>query len=227
VRVLITAGATREPIDGVRYLTNFSSGRTASVVAETLAKGGHEVIYLHGLGAVRPEGEGVITVAFESFGDLNKRLKWMLVEEVFDAIIHMAAVSDYSVSHLECNGERVEVDESHKISSDNELKIALSRNFKILDRLKGYAKEADLKLIGFKLTKGAGESDRQKAVGKLFENRAIDYVVQNDLTEIDPEKGLHRATIYSRERAMAAVSTKVGLAKQLLKLLEGSDDLMS
>ena len=44
MKLLITGGATREPIDGVRFISNFSSGLTALSLVEEFLKGGDEVV---------------------------------------------------------------------------------------------------------------------------------------------------------------------------------------
>ena len=54
MKVLITAGATREPIDEVRFLSNVSTGATGAALAENFARRGHEVTLLRGAGAVAP-----------------------------------------------------------------------------------------------------------------------------------------------------------------------------
>jgi len=50
VRVLVTAGGTREPIDDVRVLANTSTGRLGARLADALAAAGHDTLLLHGPG---------------------------------------------------------------------------------------------------------------------------------------------------------------------------------
>lgn len=86
---------------------------------------------------------------------------------------------------------------SGKLSSQSPLTIELSPNFKILPRLKTYAKKGSPKIIGFKFTATTDLSKRKGAVDKLFEEGAVDQVVHNDQLNIDKAKGLHRFTVYS------------------------------
>ena len=52
MKILVTAGATREPLDAVRYLSNVSTGATGAALAAALAARGHTVTLLRGTGAV-------------------------------------------------------------------------------------------------------------------------------------------------------------------------------
>jgi len=94
MRVLITAGPTREPIDAVRYIGNRSSGRMGLALAEAASRRGHEVTLL--LGSVDQPVSLPAAVAvhrFESTADLRA-----LLAEHFpscDALMMAAAVADY------------------------------------------------------------------------------------------------------------------------------------
>ena len=102
MRLLITAGPTREPIDEVRYITNRSSGKLGVAVARAAAERGHEVTLL--LGPVnepvsQPGGqqdgknERLRVYRFESSAEL-----WQLMEAHWadhDALVMAAAVCDY------------------------------------------------------------------------------------------------------------------------------------
>ncbi len=95
MKVLVTAGATREPIDAVRFISNVSSGATGAAIAEHLAASGHEVTLLHGESAVRASAGGVISGAFGSTAQLAARLQSALGSGGFDTVVHAAAVADY------------------------------------------------------------------------------------------------------------------------------------
>ena len=55
MKILITAGATREPIDAVRFVSNVSTGATGAALADEFSRGGIEVVLLRSEGAVRPQ----------------------------------------------------------------------------------------------------------------------------------------------------------------------------
>ena len=94
MRLLITAGPTREPIDEVRYITNRSSGKLGVSVARAAAQRGHEVTLLLGPGSEPVSREERLRVyRFESSAEL-----WQLIEAHWadhDALVMAAAVCDY------------------------------------------------------------------------------------------------------------------------------------
>jgi phosphopantothenoylcysteine synthetase/decarboxylase len=172
MRVLVTSGATREPIDAVRFLSNGSTGETGARIADALVARGHRVTLLHGIGAVLPsrvrDSEG-----FSSAADLGKRLRARLASGSYDAVIMAAAVADYRPAR-EARG---------KLSSERAaLTLRLVRIPKLLPRLKRWAPRP-LLVIGFKLTAGADAASRTRAVEAQLRAGGVDGVVHNDLDQ--------------------------------------------
>ncbi len=173
LKLLLTSGASREPIDAVRFLSNVSTGRTGAALADILVERGHSVVLLQGQGSSSPK-KTIDCETFSSAADLEQRLRRRLAEEDFDAIIMSAAVADY----------RPETTVAGKIRSDAEgLTLHLVRNVKILPLLKSFSKHPPV-VIGFKLTVGACDEARLKAISAQFEAGGVDAVVHNDLEEI-------------------------------------------
>ncbi|MEO7413624.1 MAG: phosphopantothenoylcysteine decarboxylase [Opitutaceae bacterium] len=173
MKILVTAGATREPIDAVRFLSNVSTGTTGAALADELTSRGHPVVLLHGQGAVISE-RAAEREEFSSAADLQARLLRRLGDGDFDAIVMAAAVADYRPAQV-IDG---------KLSSDaSEQSLRLVRNEKILPLLKGFAPRP-LRVIGFKLTVGAEPDARRQAVAAQFSAGGIDAVIHNDLVEI-------------------------------------------
>ncbi|MEA3306785.1 MAG: phosphopantothenoylcysteine decarboxylase, partial [Elusimicrobiota bacterium] len=140
MNILITAGGTREYIDSVRFISNISTGKTACAIADFLAKK-HDIIYLGSEGAKLPKNKKIKIKKFTDFKNLNTIFKNILGNKKIDAIIHSAAVSDYSILHLKTAGKKIHLKKNQKISSKNkELTIVLKKNFKIIDRIKTYSK---------------------------------------------------------------------------------------
>lgn len=179
-RVLITGGATREPIDGIRFLSNVSTGQTAATLASALGDLGWQVTYLHGAGAITPP-RVACTQNFSSFQDLNEKLRAELAHHDYAGIIHCAAVSDYSV-----NDARPDV----KLSSEQDLHISLTRNFKILPRLKEYSRNKATTVVGFKLTLGEGEETMLAAARQAL-GLTVDAVVANDWQAVTADRRRH------------------------------------
>src|SRR5438552_2485042 len=93
---VVTAGPTYEPLDQVRRLINFSTGRLGSELANYLAQQGHRVTLLLGQQATW-KSESVAdleTVTFSTTADLHARLQ-SLAKVTVDALFHAAAVSDF------------------------------------------------------------------------------------------------------------------------------------
>ncbi len=208
-RLLITGGATREPIDGIRFLSNVSTGQTAATLASALNDRGWQVTYLHGAGAVTPL-QVAHTQCFSTFQDLNDKLRAELGKEDYAGVIHCAAVSDYSVSDA-----RPDI----KLSSDQELSIRLTRNFKILPRLKEYSRNKAMTVVGFKLTLGDDE-DAMLAVARRALGPTVDAVVANDWQTVNADRSRHPGSLL-RENALEKFSDLNSLSGLLHTLLLG------
>jgi len=91
VRVLVSAGPTREPIDAVRVITNRSSGRMGVALAAAARDLGAEVRLLAGPGVTAPAG--VATERFETADDLGRLLGARAPDA--DVVWHAAAVADF------------------------------------------------------------------------------------------------------------------------------------
>jgi len=194
--VLITSGATREPIDGIRFLSNVSTGRTGATLADALVAEGFAVTYVHGQGAVMPKAK-VTALPYTSFIDLDECLRAQLGKNHFTAVIHCAAVSDYSIASV--NNENPDAD--RKLKSDHELSLQLKRNFKILPRLKEYSANKEIKVIGFKLTLNAAQEETLKRARELL-GPAVDAVVANDWSALQNDRSQHPGHVVSAAGAV-------------------------
>lgn len=94
MRFLVSCGPTYEPLDKVRRLTNFSTGKLAVGLANYFQDAGHEVVLLKGYYAICQEACQAKTVAFTTTQDLLDRVQEAATEP-FDAVFHAAAVSDF------------------------------------------------------------------------------------------------------------------------------------
>jgi phosphopantothenoylcysteine decarboxylase/phosphopantothenate--cysteine ligase len=92
MRVLVTAGPTREYLDAVRFLSNASSGKMGFACARAAARAGHEVTLITGPVAL-PDPAGVRTVRVTSADDMYRAV--MKAYPRIDAAIMTAAVGDY------------------------------------------------------------------------------------------------------------------------------------
>jgi len=161
MRVLITAGPTREYLDPVRYLSNASSGRTGAALAKAALLAGHQVTLVLGpCPAEPPEGAETIRVtsAEEMFEAVAARF------DACDAFIAAAAVADYRP--VERRPEKIKKDETHLV-------VELERTPDILAEMARRRRKQIL--VGFCLET---EDLERRARGKL-EAKGLDLVVAN------------------------------------------------
>ena len=96
MKLLVTAGPTREPIDAVRFITNASSGQMGYAVAAAGVAAGMEVTLLSGPVALAPP-EGCQVVPFVTVADLKALLVARF--DACDALVMGAAVGDFTVQN--------------------------------------------------------------------------------------------------------------------------------
>jgi len=126
---IVTAGPTFEPLDDVRRLTNFSTGRLGAELANFLAARGHKVILLIGELATFPgERKAQRVEQFSTTADLRNKFK-VLAAKKADAIFHAAAVCDFTIGRI------FEPNEAGKLSTIGGEKKISSRRGKLLAEL--------------------------------------------------------------------------------------------
>ncbi|MEW6703086.1 MAG: bifunctional phosphopantothenoylcysteine decarboxylase/phosphopantothenate--cysteine ligase CoaBC [Bacteroidota bacterium] len=220
LKVLVTSGGTKENIDGIRFISNLSTGRTGAVIADYFSRRDHNVTSLNAKDAAAPSSI-CEKISFESFTDLNKKLEELLGENEFDAVIHLAAVSDYSLETIELGDKTFSAPLNDKIDSDIErLSLHLKHNFKIADKLKAYSKNKNLLLVLFKFTNTLNEKDRITAVKNLFSNSNCNFVVLNDRSSRTLENVQNNFQIFDRTMKIYSCSTAFELAEKLEFLFE-------
>ena len=187
MKVLVTSGATREPIDSVRFISNLSSGQTGAAICEALAVRGFEITQLHGVDSARA-ARAMRRFVFTDHASLDALLRQHLRDGDYDAVIHSAAVGDVSLA---------EPAGAIKLASGGELLLHLVPTAKLIDRIRGYAGGRELLLVGFKLTHDPDAVAQAGAAQALLARCDADYVVQNDVATLgDGEE--HVFTIHAR-----------------------------
>jgi phosphopantothenoylcysteine decarboxylase/phosphopantothenate--cysteine ligase len=165
MKLLVTAGPTREPIDPVRFITNYSSGKMGYAIARAAKYRGADVILVTGPTALKPiEGIQMVKVntALEMYDAVMQHY------ESTSVIIKAAAVSDYRPLQVSQN----------KIKKEHsDLEIKVTKNPDILADLGKKVKNQVL--IGFSMeTQHLEEYAREKLIRKN-----LDLIVANDLSE--------------------------------------------
>ena len=164
MKVLVTAGPTREAIDPVRYITNHSTGKMGYQIAKMCMLRGAKVTLVTGKCQIEPP-MFVETVPVVSAKDMYEAVISRSGE--MDVIIKAAAVADYRPGSVA--SEKVK-------KSDENMSIALERTDDILRYLGEHKKEGQF-LCGFSMeTENMLENSRKK-----LEKKKVDMIVANNL----------------------------------------------
>ena len=201
-RILVTAGPTREALDPVRYLTNFSTGKMGYAIAKAAALRGASVTLVTGKTEIKkPSFVKVIEV--ESAADMFEAVTKEAREQ--DAVIKAAAVADYRPK--EVNTEKTK-------KKDGDLTLSLERTEDILKWL-GEHKTKGQFLCGFSMeTENMLENSREK-----LNRKKIDMIVANNLKVEGAGFGTDTnvVTIITKDREIALEKmTKEEVAHRLL-----------
>ena len=209
MRILITAGPTREPIDPVRYLTNHSSGKMGYAVAESAINRGHQVILISGpVNLQAPENCELIKV--QTAAEMHQQVK--LKSKNCDAAVMVAAVADYTPAAYS----------EKKIKKTQNKELKLIRTKDILGSMREEF-EFDGILVGF-----AADTDelRESAISKMKE-KGCNFMVANDISRTDIGFGSdqNEVIIFDAQGVQEPVqkSSKQVIAEVIIKKLETMD----
>ena len=164
LKVTVTAGATREAIDPVRFISNKSTGKMGYALAENASLRGAEVTLITGATNLK-DLPYVHMVHIES------------AKEMYDAVMKSAIDSDIIVKAAAVADYRPKTVESNKIKKkDSDMSIELERTDDIIASL-GQNKKKTLFLCGFSMET---ENMLENAKNKL-ENKNLDMIVANNV----------------------------------------------
>jgi phosphopantothenate-cysteine ligase len=218
MNILITSGGTRENIDTVRSITNNSTGRLGSLIADVFAANsadsGHgrcKITYVHGENAIMPTCSDIETLPISNVQSLLRVIDELLETRKFDCIILAMAVSDYTPSEVLAADKTPLSD--NKISSEHEeLLVRLVRTPKVIERFRAIKPEQpEAILVGFKLLSGVGEGELLTAGHELLTRNSCDFVLANDLSEIAGDS--HKATLIDEHGVVSKAQTKPQIAE--------------
>jgi phosphopantothenate---cysteine ligase (CTP) len=178
---IVTAGPTYEPLDDVRRLTNFSTGRLGTELANFLTARGHHVILLIGEMAVYSGERKVRRVEFFSTtSDLREKLKLLSSKKV-DAIFHAAAVSDFTFGRIfapDAANKLVEIKGARKISTrEGKLLAELLPTPKVIAELRGWFPKT--KIVGWKFEAEGKRADTIASARSQISDCSTDLCVVN------------------------------------------------
>lgn len=218
--ILITAGGTREYIDGVRYIGNLSTGKTGGEIADYFTAQGYQVTWLGAINAIQPR-LSCTKVLYETFIDLSDALKNLLENQYFDAVFHAAAISDFYVASIRTNGQNVIASRQSKLATSETLELKLKKNPKLVSQLLKWTKNLNLKVVAFKLTNSDDPEKQKIAVMKLLNQDGIDYVAHNDLSDI--KENHHPFTLHVKNQKTVKCNSVKYLCREIMKIMQIKD----
>ncbi len=167
LRVLVTAGGTREPIDAVRYVGNRSSGRMGFALAEEAARRGAEVTVI-AANVSLPRANGVDYIDVETAAELEQAAREAFAKA--DVLLMAAAVADF----------RPASPEASKISKTGRdgLTVELEPTTDVLAALAAERRPGQT-IVGFAAEHGEGAAERAR---EKLERKGVDAIVLNDVS---------------------------------------------
>ena len=204
LKVLLTAGPTREAIDPVRYISNHSSGKMGYSVAQACVEAGATVTLVSGPVQIEPPS-GVETLDVVSAEDMFETV--MARSKEADIFIAAAAVADYTPLNVE----------SHKVKKNkSEIQLNLSKTKDILQKVAGLP--AAPFCVGFAAeTENVEEYARVKLDKKKLDIVAANLVGVEDSGFNSDNNAL--TVLWSNGRAELGSKPKSALAKELVTLI--------
>lgn len=205
MRIVVTAGPTREPIDPVRFLSNRSSGKMGYAIAEAAIATGHDVMLISGPVCLRaPAGAHLesINTSDEMFAAVQRAIR------ACDVLVMCAAVSDY----------KPEIYSREKIKKKSD---ALQLNLvPTRDILASIASEPhSFLVVGFAAETGSVAENAQKKMRK----KKCDLVVANDVSRADSgmESDENEVIVFfaTGESETISRAPKKIIARELVKII--------
>ena len=207
IRVVVTAGGTREPIDPVRFLGNRSSGKMGNALAGAFQEAGAEVELI--TAAPPPPALPGLSITEVETADEMQRAVWRGLDGA-DLLLMAAAVADY----------RPRQAAAHKLKkSGDELTLDLVPTVDILESLRTHPRRSRVLVVGF-----AAETDDllANAAAKL-RRKGLDLIVLNDVSAPGVGMGAddNAVTVLDREGVVLTVERmpKLEVARRLVALV--------
>jgi phosphopantothenoylcysteine decarboxylase / phosphopantothenate---cysteine ligase len=208
LRVLVTAGGTREPIDSVRYVGNRSSGRMGVALAAEAARRGASVTLL-AANVSLPAPPGVTVVEVQTAAELLQAARAAFADA--HVLLMAAAVADFRPAEA--------LDEKISKTGRDRLALELEPTDDVLAALAG-ARGPGQTLVGFAAEHGAGAVERGRA---KLERKGLDAVVVNDISrsEIGFDAPDNEVTIVTAEgERHVPLGSKDAVAAAILDAVE-------
>jgi len=204
-KILITAGGTKENIDPVRYIGNYSSGKMGIALADEAYALGYDVTLISTVTADKPYN--VINVL--TADEMLKAVQTEFVDS--DILVMAAAVADFKPVMV--SKEKI------KKADDEKIVLELTKNPDILKEISKMKRDKQI-VVGF-----CAESENllTNAKKKLMEKK-LDFIVANDISRIDIgfNSDFNEVTIIDKNEITFKIQkqSKIDIAKKILDFLK-------
>lgn len=234
MRVLITAGGTSERIDDVRAITNFSTGRLGSLIADTYSLlPDVQVTLIRAKRSLKPVNPAITLIEVESVQELLTEVTNQLKTTLFDVVIHSMAVSDYFLAGTASQEQllaKLAMSENaekglqqafnpissvpQKLSSQTDtMYFQLKQTPKIIALIKQL--QPTTCLVGFKLLVDVTEERLMAVAADIMTKNQCDFVLANDKTKISGDQ--HIGHLIDRAGAIKTYATKQDIAQGIVE----------
>lgn len=223
-KVLITAGATREAIDPVRYISNHSTGKMGIALAQAMMHHGADVTLV--MGATTEHWTPVIYhPAMQGVGSF-RRIDVVSAQQMYEATTAAWQQTDMAILAAAVADMTPTTVADHKMKKGQDLtdSIALVETQDIARTL-GETKRPDQTLVGFALET---DNEQQNAQKKL-QSKHLDYIVMNSLRETGAGFGTdtNSVTVYKKSKisdqqsaVRLPLASKQQIAEQILEVIQ-------
>ena len=202
--VLITAGATRNRIDAMRFLSAHSSGKTGAYIATAL--GPRDLMFLGSPEACLRAPQSIAQEIYTDTLDLLDRMRAWVGSNPAGLVVHAAAVGDYMIDPADPEAE------GKRRSGQDVLQLRLVPTPKILDQVRGWSEQ--VYLISFKAAAPHTNTDELARIAAQQRVRTgSDLVFGNTIGRTDAEiviVGADGAQVYAeRHYALEALTAHI------------------
>ena len=205
MRIVVTAGPTREAIDPVRFISNRSSGKMGYAIAQAAREAGHQVTLITGPVTIElPDDVDVVPIksSDELFDAVHKYIRYC------DVLVMCAAVSDYKPANF--STQKLE---KHREAFTLELIATRDILASLPTQDRGYL------VIGF----AAQTHDLEQNALRKLRVKNCDAIVANDVSRSDSgmESDNNEVVIFFRDGECKTISRapKIAIARELMQII--------
>lgn len=222
--ILITSGGTKEYIDNVRVMTNISSGKLGSLIAQKLSQNKeYKIWYLHGEDAFLPDcpnrDNPLAYISVKSANDAMVNMRKIVTEEKIDVVIHAMAVSDFTFK----KDSDIKLKSSDPDAFVEYMKETITPNPKIIGMIKGW--NPTCILIGFKFEVDIDHSELIDLARQSIQKNGCDLVIANDKKEMERMRSHIAYFVYSEDMQVTygvkgkMVQDKMDIANEIFEFI--------